>query len=96
MIVTTVATLISEGFVLERGEGQRLQLWRRVTSAGVDACVIHDVVSGRTFSVVDDGRMATVLVACATVVLAAVEASSLPAAVKAAQAQIILDALGAI
>ncbi len=96
MRTTDASTLTAEGFALERGAGQRIQYWRRVTAEGGDSGVIHDAVSGRTFDVTDDGRAAAVLVACATVGLGAVAASTLPAEVKAAQSQIILDALGEI
>lgn len=96
MIIFTAADLTAQGFVLERGADQRIQFWRRVTADGGDSGVVYDAVSGRTFHVSDDGRAAAVLVACATVGLGAVAASTLPNDVKAAQSQIILDALSHI
>lgn len=93
MLTTTAENLTSEGFALERGVGHRIQFWRRVTSGGGDEGVVFDTQSGRSFRVTDDGRSAAVLVACATVGLGAVAASTLPQVVKDEQTAIILNAL---
>lgn len=93
MLTTTAENLAAEGFALERGTGQRVQFWRRVDQSGADEGLIFETVSGRAFHVSDDGRLSAVLVACATVGLGAVAASTLPQAVKDEQTAIILDAL---
>ncbi len=96
MICTTAETLTQDGFVLERGAGERIQYWRAQDENGRDEGRIFDAISGRAFKVSDDGRERAVIVACATVGLGAVEASSLTAEVKAAQSKIILDALASL
>jgi hypothetical protein len=96
MIPTTAAELSADGFVLERGEGERIQYWRAQDGTGRDEGRIFDAVSGRAFKVNDDGRERAVIVACATVGLGAVAASTLPQGVKDAQSKIILDALASL
>lgn len=93
MFLTTAANLMADGFVVERGEGERIQYWRRTDSSGADEAVIHDAVAGRTWATAGDGRTESVSVACATVLLTAINALSVSQAVKTAQSQIILDAL---
>lgn len=96
MIQTTANELTAEGFVLERGAGERIQFWRAEDGDGRDEGCIFDAVSGRAFKVTDDGRERAVIVACATVGLGAVAASTLPQEVKDAQSRIILDALASL
>jgi len=93
MIHTTVNELIADGFVLERGEGKRIQYWRAEDSTGRDEGRIFDSISGRAFKVNDDGRERAVIIACAAVGIDAVEASGFPPEVKTAQTNIILDML---
>lgn len=93
MILTTTNALTSAGYVIERGTGERIQFWRRSDPSGEDSAVIHDETSGRTWRVNGDGRTEAVVIACATVGLGAVAASSLPVDVKDAQSKIIIDSL---
>lgn len=96
MFTTTTFALAADGYDLERGAGERIQFWRRTTESGEDSGVIHETSSGRTWRVGGDGRAEAVVIACATVGLGAVAASSLPQNVKDEQMAIILDALGHI
>lgn len=96
MYQTTAAELTTAGFVLKRGEGERLQYWHVQDAGGRNEGRLHDTITGRTFKVNDEGRDRAVLIASAAVMLDLIESSGLPAAVKIAQAKTIIDALKAL